>query len=75
MDFLAGLDVWEIVGGYRQLGDDYCSESGVSQKALGLALDYYGAYPDEVDDLLEDNDRLPEEWERLYPGVVSRTPR
>lgn len=71
----AGLDVWEIVGGYRQLGDDYISESGVSRKALDLALGYYRAYPEEVDALLEDNDRPPEEWEGLYPGVVSRAPR
>lgn len=71
----AGLDVWEIVDGYRQLGSDYAAESGVPQKALDLALDYYRAYPDEIDDFLDDNDRLPEEWEKLYPGVVSRVSR
>lgn len=67
-----GPDVWEIVDGHRQLGSDYSAESGVPQKALDLALDYYKVYPDEIDALLEDNDRPPEEWERLYPGVVSR---
>lgn len=68
----AGLDVWEIIEGYKPLGyKNYVAHTGVSEAALDLALDYYEAYQDEIDDLLEDNDRTLEEWEALYPGVIS----
>jgi len=67
----AGMDVWEIIEGCEPIGyKDYVADTGVSEAALDLALSYYKAYPDEIDVLLKENDRTPEEWEKLYPGVV-----
>ena len=57
-----GLDVWEIVGQFREVGEDlkelkacYPWLTGVQ---LSSALDYYGAYPEEIDARL----KREEQW-------------
>ncbi|MDO8306842.1 MAG: hypothetical protein Q7V58_00600 [Actinomycetota bacterium] len=76
---IGGPDVWEII---RALKDARQAEpelsrgelialvqvnSGVAEPLIRAALDYYGAYPDEVDGALIDADRI-EEGLRLAMG-------
>ena len=66
----AGLDVWEIVEDLKKNGYDLLVEEGdIPKRALDLALAYYRAYPEGVDQAIERNRRSPEEWQRLFPHV------
>ncbi len=69
------LDVWELVELYEGKGRErLLSEHNVSEKQLNLALSYYEAYPEEIDEALEENARTPEEWHRLYPSIIPPPP-
>jgi hypothetical protein len=41
----------------------------VTERQLDVALAYYREYPAEVDLFLQENNRPPEYWQKLYPGL------
>ncbi len=69
-----GLEVWEVVELYRYYGE--CQKElmleahPLTRRQLDVALAYRREHPEEIDRHIEDNDRSPEEWHRMYPGVV-----
>jgi uncharacterized protein (DUF433 family) len=66
-----GLDVWELVELYEGMGRErLLSEHNVSERQLEFALSYYGTYPREMDEALEENVRPPEEWHEISPSVI-----
>ena len=74
-----GLDVWEVVTQFREVGWDYeqlrnCYE-WLSESQLAAALNYYRLYPDEVDARIEREDywtpeRVRSEFPFARPGGV-----
>jgi uncharacterized protein (DUF433 family) len=70
-----GLDVWELVELYEGKGRErLLEEHNVSERQLDLALVYRRAYPREIDEVLEENARSPQEWHGLSPSVVPLPP-
>ncbi len=69
-----GLEVWEIVGLYRDYGEEgrelMLEAHPIDERQLQLVLAYYREYPGEIDWHVRENDRSPEEWHRMYPGVI-----
>ena len=68
-----GPDVWEVVETVRGLAGDHdpsrlAKASGLPVRTVTVALDYYGYYPDEIDEQIAENEREAEEaraaWER-----------
>lgn len=66
------LDVWEIIEAYKAMGIERLLQEGdLPEPKIRLALEYYEAYPDEIDQILAENRRTQEEWHRLYPEVFT----
>ncbi|HEX2304608.1 MAG TPA: hypothetical protein VHH57_13355 [Gaiella sp.] len=68
----AGLDVWELcelVDRYPDVEMLLADFAHVRRPHVDLALAYREAYRDEIDGLIAENNRPPEEWRRLYPFV------
>ena len=66
----AGMDVWEVVMLHDAEGRETLIEAHpLTERQLDLALAYYREYPEEVDSILQENDRPPEYWQKLYPGL------
>jgi hypothetical protein len=64
------LDVWEIVAAYEEMGRNrVLEESSISEDRLDAALAYYKAYPDEIDQKSEENNRPPQYWQKRYPSL------
>ena len=67
----SGLDVWEIV----HMLDDYGSpeklaaDTHLSLAQVRLAVAYRNAYPDEIDEVIADNRRPPDELAILFPFI------
>lgn len=65
-----GLDVWEIVEAYRDLGcEELLRTSQLSPRQLDLALSYADRYPREVDEAIRENRQPVEHWRDRYPGL------
>lgn len=69
-----GLDVWEMIELYRDGGEEILENHPISRRQLEVALAYYEEYADEIDRHIEENSRTPEEWRRLYPGIIPPPP-
>jgi uncharacterized protein (DUF433 family) len=66
----AGMDVWEVVMIHDAEGRETLLEAHpLTERQLDLALAYYREHPEEVDRTLQENDRPPEYWQKLYPGL------
>lgn len=55
-----GKDVWEVIATVRDNDDDLSATTEYLRVPLGLvqaAVTYYGAYRDEIDELIADNER------------------
>ena len=55
-----GKDVWEVIATVRDNGNDLASTAEYLEVSLGLvqaAFTYYGAYRDEIDDVITENER------------------
>lgn len=72
-----GLDVWEVVTQFREVGGDYeqlqsCYE-WLSEPQLRAALEYYGLYPEEINARIE----REEHWtsERVWKEFPFTRPR
>ena len=64
------LDVWEIVAGHEEMGRQrLLEESGTSEDHLAVALAYYGVYRDEIDKMIEENNRPLEYWRERFPNL------
>ncbi|MDQ7839583.1 MAG: hypothetical protein RDU83_00990 [bacterium] len=70
----AGLDVWEIVAVHKACGEDTQRTLQIlehlSPRQVEAALRYSRAYPEEIEALVAENERSPDEWERLYPHLT-----
>jgi hypothetical protein len=65
-----GMDVWEILMLHEAEGrETLLGAHPVTQRQLDVAFAYYREYPGEVDRFLEENNRPPEYWQKLYPGL------
>ena len=67
-----GIEVWEIVSTYRSFGKDMSrlkmAYHWLSTEQLRTALGYYQTYPEEIDQLIEQNERWTEEkLKERYP--------
>jgi uncharacterized protein (DUF433 family) len=67
-----GLEVFEIIIGYRSVGYDWRqlkeAYHWLSDNQLRAALTYYELYPEEINGLLEENDKYtPEYVYEKYP--------
>lgn len=67
-----GVDVWEIVGQYREVGEDFeelkACYPWLTGVQLSSALGYYEIYPEEIDARLEKEERwTPESLWREHP--------
>jgi uncharacterized protein (DUF433 family) len=73
----SGLEVWEIVRTYKEVGEDYGelrrSYPWLSEPQLRAALSYYELYPDEIEARL----KLEESWtpERVRREIPFAVPR
>ena len=69
-----GLEVWEVIELYRDYGEKgrklMLEAHPVVERQLEAALAYHREYPEEIDWHIRENDRTPEEWHRMYPGVI-----
>jgi len=64
------FDVWEVVGLYQGKGRERLfAEHPISEEQLELALSYYEEYPEEVDSILDENERPLEYWQKKYPNL------
>ena len=65
-----GMDVWEVLMLHEAEGrETLLGSHPVTERQLDVALAYYREYPAEVDLFLQENNRPPEYWQKLYPGL------
>jgi uncharacterized protein (DUF433 family) len=69
----SGLDVWEVVAVWRACGESTDRTLEVLQhltpRQVEAALRYYRACPEEIEALIRENERPPEERIQRYPSV------
>lgn len=64
------FDAWEVVAGYEEMGKErILRESSLSEEHLNVALAYYEAHPNEIEEKVEENSRPLEYWRSLYPNL------
>lgn len=69
------LDVWEVVEAYQAMGRERLLKEGeLSEDRLDVALIYYKAYEEEIDEAIAENRQSEEEWHERYPSVVPPPP-
>lgn len=70
-----GLEVWEVIELYRDYGEDnrrsLLEAHPLTERQLEAVLAYHREYPEEIEWHVRENDRTPEEWHEMYPGVVA----
>ena len=66
------LPVWQVV----LIGEAHAMEEAktaahlkLSREQVRTAFDYYTAFPEEIDDLLQENRQGPERLKRFFPGL------
>jgi uncharacterized protein (DUF433 family) len=67
----SGLDVWEIVHMLEDLGspEKLVTDTHLSSAQVRLAVAYRNAYQEEIDEVIADNRRPPDELRALFPFV------
>lgn len=69
-----GLDVWEVVAIHKACGEDTQRTLQILEhlnpRQIEAALLYHRAYPEEIEALMAENERSPDEWECLYPHLT-----
>src|SRR3989304_3930608 len=68
----AGIEVWEVVAAYKSVGEDFKrlkkTYHWLTDQQLKTAIGYYRLYPEEIDAIISENERLPHtEIQRKYP--------
>jgi len=71
-----GIEVWEVIAAYKSMKEDFRrlqkAYHWLSTEQLKAALGYYVGYPEEIDRLIEQNERWSEEKVRdRYPFMRS----
>jgi uncharacterized protein (DUF433 family) len=68
------FDVWEIIQGYQDFGslERLLAQGDLPERPIRLALAYYAAYPEEIDQAIEENKRVADQALWLYPTLVAR---
>lgn len=68
------FDVWEIIEGYQDFGslERLLAESDLDERPARLALAYYEAYPEEIDEAIAANNLTFEEARRILPTLIGR---
>lgn len=67
------FDVWVVVDLYRGKGKTRLfEEHPISERQLEVALSYYGEYPEEIDEIIRENDRPLSYWREKYPNLDIR---
>ena len=64
-----GKDVWEVIATVRDNGNDLAATTRYLRVPLGLvqaAVTYYGAYRDEIHEVIAENDRAADESHRVF---------
>ncbi len=68
-----GLGVWEIINQLRRVADDFAAQCAVFEwlkpQQVRAALDYYAAYPEEIDAAIAENDAALNDLEKNGPYV------
>lgn len=64
-------DVWQVVDAHRDFGsvEAMLAEGNLSERAIRLALAYYGRFPEEVDEAIAQNRRPLTELRAAYPFI------
>ena len=67
----SGLDVWELVQMLEDFGsvERIVAETEVTERQARLALAYREAFPEEIEEAIEENRRPVEELRELYPFI------
>lgn len=75
---IGGPDVWEVIAmvmvaraaapepSRDDLLDDVAENSGVPRRLIDLAIEYWSAYPDEIESRISANERAAEEAEERW---------
>jgi uncharacterized protein (DUF433 family) len=65
------FDVWQIVDAYRQVGDieEIVAGQSLNERQVRLALAYADSYPEEIEEAIAQNRRLPDQLSRDYPFI------
>lgn len=69
------LDVWKIIGAYQARKPSLAkllAEGDVPERQVRLALAYYGAYPEEIDRAIAENQASQEVLHLRYPTLVPK---
>jgi uncharacterized protein (DUF433 family) len=65
-----GMDVWEVLMLHEAEGrETLLGAHPLTGRQLDVALAYYREYPEEIDRFLDENNRPPEYWQNLHPGL------
>jgi pimeloyl-ACP methyl ester carboxylesterase len=82
LDTAPTFDYWEEVkanarrkgAGYEEMGRRrILEETGISEDRLDVALTYYRAYKDEVNEKIQENSRPLQYWRECYPNLNIQT--
>lgn len=65
------LDVWEIVAASRGFGSPQhmAADSDLTEAQVRLAFAYHREFPDQIDDVIAENERTLEQLRREYPTI------
>jgi len=72
-----GLDVWELVAAWQELGRDYArlrvAYDWLNEPQLRAALAYYEAYPAEIDERIDlERELTPDRSQQAFPFAKPR---
>jgi len=67
---IGGMDVWEMIMIYQAHGREGLLDAfDFPEFQIDRALTYYEAFPDEIDEILEENSQPVEYWMQKYPEL------
>lgn len=69
----SGLDVWEIVEAYRDLGasiERTLAETDIEEGHLRLALAYYERFPEEINEAIAENTATARDFAARFPSFT-----
>lgn len=67
----SGLDVWEIIEMLEDFGsvDRLVEKTQLTERQVRLALAYRQGYGEEIEAMIAENRRPPEQWRELFPFI------
>jgi hypothetical protein len=68
-----GMQVWQIIWAARNYEEETAARTAehvvLSTDKVRIALEYYAAYPEEIDAILDENDKGYERLKRIHPQM------